>query len=349
MPEREAPFSEKINEQAYTKAVPVDLERLRLVKIVNVSGRTYISGSSDSQIKIRTNARNTAIVPNIELKNEGREVEITVIPGEYFNFGGGNRPAYDPDIAFQQPQGDFDAGEEPQPWEFSGEGTKRKEYGHQRGENCHGRHEFREEVRRFKEQARAAARQFKEQSPKGRGFWSNFDFDTETFTEIAKGIGKGVSEIFEALGDLYIEVPAGVELEVKSLSGMVEILNIKGFCRVGNSSGVIALNRVTGGLQLKGMSGKVVAQELAGKVTAKVMSGSVQLLNCHLTALDLSINSGNLLVETTLVEPNEGDYKISSTSGRVQLRLPKETRASIDCRTLSGRIILPPEVGQVEH
>lgn len=376
MSEREEQYFNTSTETEQVQAIQVDLARLRKVEVINLSGRTFITGTNDPEIRVRTNHRGVVTTPVIEVKNDGREVEIRATPINQWDWDWdwdwSGWSASDPDVAHNPPHDNYDEWNGPQRLDFSYDEAGREEY-HRHREEWRAqreqwreqrreqqeqrreqretwqrqREELKEQARRAKEQAKEEAHRAKEQlreAMRGRGgsWWRAFD--TEAFAEIAKNIGKTVSEMVSVLGDLYVEVPAGVELQVKSTSGMIEITNINGYCQVKNSSGVIKLNRVTGGVQLKGLSGRVEGRELGGPVSAKVTSGAVQLLNCRMTALDLSVNSGNATIETTLALPDAGDYKVSTTSGKVQLRIPRDSRASIDCRTLSGRIDFAPEM-----
>jgi DUF4097 and DUF4098 domain-containing protein YvlB len=379
MPEREEAFkfnTSESNEDYQVQELQIDPFRLRQIRVENLSGRTYIKGTSENKIRVLTKRGGLNLSPAIEFKNEGREIEITAIPRN-FNFEWNEERRWNrdwnqdwrwsPDPDMGQPfegQPDFDFGEEPQRWNYPDNEAgreayrsdreryrdnrervreeKRRVYEQQREEQRRNREQMREATRRAREQAREASRQ-----PRGWGSWWNFD--PSTFSEIARNIGETVSNIVSSLGDLYVEVPEGVELEVKSISGMVEISDIKNFCRIKNTSGLVRLNRVTGGMQLKSTSGRLEARELGGAVTAKVNSGHVSLRDCRLSALDLSLSSGHVEAELVLVEPQEGDYRISSSSGHIRLRLARDSHASIDCRTLNGRISIAPEIRSVEY
>ncbi len=330
----------------FVRVIPVDRQQLRRIKINNISGRTRVIGTNTAQIMVRATAQEGPIFsPNIEVKQEGGEIEISMLPGGnrqfMFNFNRGDLRNFDPDSAFERPTGevDFDAGDERPDWDNFDEPRDREERRRQRDERRRQRHETREYTRRVREQTREASRQ-------GRSFWNNFDMNA--INELVAGIGNTLNEVLSGAGDMYIEVPNWIELEVKSVSGAVEIYDMNSFCQVRNTSGQIRLYRLHKGVQIKGMSGQVEGQELSGRVSAKVVSGNCRLSNCRLTELELSVTNGNILVETALTEPNEGDYKINTTNGQVRLRLPRDSRASIDCRSLSGRIFTAPEIGPVE-
>src|SRR5689334_1682550 len=108
MSEREETFTEQD-----ARVVKVDLERLKLIKINNFSGRTFIRGTKEAQIKVIVYGRDSHAMPSIESKNEGREIEIAAIPGGgrfNINFNNDWRFGVDPDVAYRQPEDDFDGG-----------------------------------------------------------------------------------------------------------------------------------------------------------------------------------------------------------------------------------------------
>lgn len=346
-PSEKATNAESGQAYNFVKAIEVDTGRLRRIKINNVSGRTHVIGTDRPKITIRSNSQfGLNYNPTIEFKQDGAEIEIVAAPGggRGFNFSWGVEPPFDPDMVYQPPEDfKYSEGEE---WEYNDSfdpEERRKAYEERRKaheERRRMRFEMREFTRQAKEQAKEAARQAK------RGFWTNFD--PESITNFAVGLGRSISDMVGSLGDIYLEVPNWVELEIKSVSGAVEISDIKGFCQVRNTSGVIKLQRLSGGLQLRGMSGRVEALEIGGRANLKVSSGRVSLLNCQLTGLEMSVDNGNIDLETVLADPDQGEYKINSTNGSVRVRLPRESRASIECRSLNGRISIAPDLGPVE-
>jgi hypothetical protein len=145
-------------------------------------------------------------------------------------------------------------------------------------------------------------------------------------------------------------VPNWVELEVKSMSGGLEMSDMAAFCRIRNNSGSIKLSRLHKGFQLKGSSGNFEGQELGGRVTIKQAHGNVRLANCRMSGLDLVVTSGNIAVDTVLSDgADSDDYRINGTNGQIRFRLPSDSRASLECRSLNGRIATGPEFGPSDY
>lgn len=351
-----------IPENGYEQIVPVNPNQLKQVKITNFNGRTYIIGTNEPQIKVRCNNGNK-FTPSIELRNDGTEAEIKAMGGLRIevNFDGEGQFDFDPDLAESSPPSVFDAGDEPQPWGFPDTSAGRKDYSQAREAHRERRqiareaHQMaREQARQLRSQAREAQRETRRAQDRIGVTIGEVEMNAENFASIFKDVGKNIGEIFNqwggGRGDLYIEVPNGAELEVKTTSGHLEITNINGFCRVRSANGHVGLKNLRGGLQLKSASGSVTAQGLSGNVVAKLASGHLNFSRSEMSGLDLSVQSGSVMVETVLLEgPDSEDYRINASSGHITFKLPALSRASIECRTLSGRIVAGPEFGPTDY
>jgi|GEM_PF-2412559 len=354
------------------QVIEIDPEKLRVVEISNVTGLTYVTGIEGNQIRITSRSRGGKLFePSVQTKQGGREVEITVLPAGMMNFKIGKEGrvyvgGFGEDFDMPtDPMQDFDYTSfdvrEPQPWEYpdteDGRGTyrnKRDEYRAERDRlrelHYQRREQAREERRRHKEKAREEVRRVKDEAQRGEksGFWG---FNFENLGDIARSVGRIVADSLGSETDLYVEIPLSSDLEVKTTSGEIVVRNILGFCRIDNTSGAVRLSELRGGAQVKAVSGMVEAQDLSGRLTMKLVSGRAVLRNCQLSGLDLSSSSSDIKVETTIVsEGDASDYRINTSSGKVNFLImptPHPT-VSVDCRTLSGRIRIAPELGRVE-
>jgi len=349
MAEREESFRSNHSAEettAFFQTIPVNLEQLRQIEITNLNGRTHIVGTNRAEIMIKASSGSRfALRPSIEFKQDGSVIEIKALLGaNKFDYDISVETDFDPDMIYAPPFRDFDAETFSRPWDFADE-DEREAHRYARREEREARREAREHARQQQDQARHAQRQARETERQHRRRpW--FNFDPALIDSLTSDISQKVSEAVSGmLGDLYIEVPAGLELSIKSVSGLAHISDITGLCRLNNTSGSIRLYRLSGGLQMRGLSGNLQAQQISGRVTAKVWGGNVRLSECNLSGLDLAVGGGNVQIETSLAEPEEGDFRINNSNGNVRLYLPRQARASVECRSLNGRIATPPEMG----
>lgn len=156
---------------------------------------------------------------------------------------------------------------------------------------------------------------------------------------------------------LVIGVPAGAELEVRTVSGSAELLDLNGpSVRVNSVSGRVDLagvhperlmaESVSGALsldaagrvesRLKTVSGNVRAEGLSGRVQVNTVSGNMELAGTAVEDVDLETVSGQILAR---LEPqSQARLRLSSHSGELRLGLPADVALDLRARTFSGRI-----------
>jgi DUF4097 and DUF4098 domain-containing protein YvlB len=315
--------------QDFVKVISVDPQRLRFVKVVSVDARIRVVGVDKPQITVRADSGAVSFLPQIEFSRTGEEVEISAKPGRGFNFRFDfENPPFDPDARgdWNWNQGDYDAGDE----------RNRREY--TREERRKAREEYRQNAREERERIKNEQRQ--------RIF--NIDIDPSFISNLGEWIDRAVQSVIGIHGEIYVEVPPGVDVEVKSVSGSIEVSNIRGFSTVKSTSGSIQLQDMPGGVQLKNMSGKVEGIRLGGEFNAKMTSGALTLRDCRFRELDVTNTSGYVMVETALDNSDNEDFRLNNVSGTIQLRLQRNSRATVECRSLSGRIQIQPEIGWVQ-
>ena len=165
------------------------------------------------------------------------------------------------------------------------------------------REQRREQIRQLRDQVREVQREARRTQDRIGLTIGEVEMNAENFASIFKDVGKNIGEIFSqwggGRGDLYIEVPNGVGLEVKT-SDHLEISNINGFCRVRSNNGHTGLRNLRGGLQLKSASGNLTAQGLSGNVVARLASGNLNFSRCEMSGMDLLVQSGTVWVETDI-------------------------------------------------
>lgn len=135
--------------------------------------------------------------------------------------------------------------------------------------------------------------------------------------------------------DLDLEVPRGMMLAVRTLSGDLDATGIRGASRWTTASGDLRLVIETGPVAIETMSGDVV---LTGEgplaVTARTVSGDLRLAAPMLDGLDLASTSGDVRVEGEL-RPG-AKHVIASVSGDVQLVTGSPVR--VETRTIAGDV-----------
>ena len=157
--------------------------------------------------------------------------------------------------------------------------------------------------------------------------------------------------------DYVIEVPSGVAVVLKSVSGDLIVSNVRGEVRLEAISGNVSITNTPNVAIAKTVSGDVTARDI-GSQTALVLStvsgtvvgtglkvrsldagsvsGDVRLTGSQIERVEASSVSGNIEFDAPLVKG--GRYEFTSHSGNVRILLTGNTGFELDADTFSGSV-----------
>lgn len=137
---------------------------------------------------------------------------------------------------------------------------------------------------------------------------------------------------------LTLEIPAGVELDVKTVSAGLHLSDAAlEKAEIQTTSGAIAISSVTAeSIELESVSGAIstAALEAREEIEITTTSGSVAAYNLHAPEIELDSVSGR--IEATLSACRSAEVK--TVSGAVRLTLADGLGASVRYRTTSGSL-----------
>lgn len=157
--------------------------------------------------------------------------------------------------------------------------------------------------------------------------------------------------------DYVIEVPAGIAVSLKSVSGDLAVSNVRGEVRIEAVSGNVSITNAPNVAMAKTVSGDVTARDIGtqtalvlGTVSGAVIgtgvrvrsleagsvSGDVRLTGSHIERLEARSVSGNIDFDAPLAKG--GRYEFTSHSGNVRLVLSGNTGFELDADTFSGSV-----------
>ncbi len=153
--------------------------------------------------------------------------------------------------------------------------------------------------------------------------------------------------------DYKLWIPSGAAVEVKSVSGDVELEALGGAVKTRVVSGSIVLRKaasgadlntvsgditvegVTGNVYLKTVSGNVEAAGIKGSIEAESVSGGIEMREVSgASGINAKTVSGNVDYQGGLEA--KGRYSLKSHSGDVRMSLPAAAAFSFDAETFSG-------------
>lgn len=151
-----------------------------------------------------------------------------------------------------------------------------------------------------------------------------------------------------------VSVPYGVRVTTTSQSGDITVHGTRGQLEVHSNSGDVDIEDVATRLDVNSLSGDVVGRAIAGDVAITVLSGEVRLadvrgnIDVGGVSSDISLRgiaakivrakttSGEILYDGT-IDPS-GRYELTSHSGDVKLRVPRDASAQLTVSTWNGTI-----------
>jgi hypothetical protein len=159
------------------------------------------------------------------------------------------------------------------------------------------------------------------------------------------------STMVNAWVTLDIRAPAGIQLDLKTGSGNVEVSGVTGGAKVHTGSGNVVAQDLAGDVDLQTGSGSVNAVTISGPLNVETGSGRVDL-EAVTGAINASTGSGGMDVRTAAGSVRletgsggidyqgapEGNCRFQTGSGGITLRLPSDLNAQVDLHTGSGSI-----------
>lgn len=151
-----------------------------------------------------------------------------------------------------------------------------------------------------------------------------------------------------------VSVPVGARIVTRSQSGDVSIRGTHGEVEVTSQSGDVHVEDVNGRLEIRSFSGDVIATNVTGDVDIGTQSGDLTLTDIRgnieigNTSGDISMKgitarivrarttSGSVVYDGT-IDP-AGRYELTSHSGDVILRVPRDASAQLSISTWNGEL-----------
>lgn len=116
-----------------------------------------------------------------------------------------------------------------------------------------------------------------------------------------------------------VTVPKGIDLELKTVNGTIDVKDISGAVDAKTTNGRIGLSGIVGAIQAKTTNGKIGLLEVLGPINAKTTNGSVEV------AVG---GSGE----------QQHEFRAATTNGGIEVTLPKGLKANLKASTVNGKI-----------
>src|SRR5258706_2311898 len=157
--------------------------------------------------------------------------------------------------------------------------------------------------------------------------------------------------------DYTVVVPAGVSLDVSSVSGHIKVDGVRGSIRFGSVSGNITSSNTPKVEYLRTVSGEVALANISqdGSLSISSVSGNIDLTDVSGRALDLNTVSGEIRLRDAAVErltskglagnfeytgtlARNGRYEVNSHSGSVRFAIADSPGFELNAGSFSGAV-----------
>lgn len=136
--------------------------------------------------------------------------------------------------------------------------------------------------------------------------------------------------------DLEIDVPAGSNIDVETVSASVSLEGLKGKeIEVETVSGEIEISDCTGEVEVESVSGSVIIEGSIRAVDVETTSGRIEISGAQEWVSAQSV-SGRVEVEAGTLQR----AKIETVSGRIELECGMQERGRLDLQSFSGSVVL---------
>lgn len=171
--------------------------------------------------------------------------------------------------------------------------------------------------------------------PEQRQFWRGESWNVSVNYELLVP-DKASLEVKSISGDIDIESVGG-SAKANSVSGSVEIINAGDGVDCNAVSGTITLRNIAGNAYLKTVSGDIRVTGIKGSVDAETVSGSVVLREVsEANSVRAKSISGDIRYEGKI--HLQGRYSLKAHSGDVEVFLPADSAFDLEADTFSGDV-----------
>lgn len=169
--------------------------------------------------------------------------------------------------------------------------------------------------------------------PHRKSFWGsdsiNVSVDYKLWIPAAASV-----EVKSVSGDVDLDSPGGA-VKAKVVSGSIGLRKAASGAELSTVSGELTLEDVTGNVYLKTVSGDIEAVRIKGSIEAGSVSGGIELSDVSGAAgVSAKTVSGNVVFQGGI--EGKGRYSLKSHSGDVRMSLPADAKFAFDAETFSG-------------
>ena len=171
--------------------------------------------------------------------------------------------------------------------------------------------------------------------------------------DVTANILDPAAQPLELEANLQLTVPEQTELQLKTETGLIYVEQVAGDMKLESYAGDVHLKEVSGYIIVKTTGGSLVCTQCVGKLDFSSISGNSQILQPHLTNVNLMTTTGNILFDGEFIRT--GLYSMKSGRGLVEVRFSSNDSFDLKAQTATGSVdnqaadFLKPDSHGVRH
>ncbi|HYL61099.1 MAG TPA: DUF4097 family beta strand repeat-containing protein [Candidatus Methylomirabilis sp.] len=154
--------------------------------------------------------------------------------------------------------------------------------------------------------------------------------------DVTANVLDAAAQPLELEADLQLTVPEQTELQLKTETGLIYVEQVTGDMKLESYAGDVHLKEVSGYIIVKTTGGSLVCTQCAGKLDFSSISGNTQILQPHLTNVNLMTTTGNILFDGDFIRT--GLYSMKSGRGLVEVRFSSNDSFDLNAQTSTGTL-----------
>ena len=127
-------------------------------------------------------------------------------------------------------------------------------------------------------------------------------------------------------------------VEAETISAGIELVEVEGDVNLSSLSGNISLDQVKGNIFATSTSGKLLMASVEGTIRGRTTSGKIEMTKIRGVVELIETTSGDIQAELLEVADDWLGMIFDSVNGDVEVSLPRNLRANLGIKTVSGRI-----------
>jgi DUF4097 and DUF4098 domain-containing protein YvlB len=166
---------------------------------------------------------------------------------------------------------------------------------------------------------------------------ANLDLRTGDGGVSLRGVS-GTAQVHTSDGSITAEDLRG-EIRLSSNDGSIDVRRLAGTIRASSSDGAIEVRDTEGEVELATSDGRIQAVGMQAALRARTNDGRVDV-DGRFNLLELLSGDGSVTATVREGSHMQGDWRLTSRDGSIDLRLPRTFPAELDAQTGDGRVTI---------